>query len=238
MSSYGHVRSTQRGSRGLHFGGSGFARKPRGMNGISQRDVAQMPGSPRAARASSSRSRCRTPRSSRGGAAGRPARRRPPGPRRRAPALRGVLGRPWRPPSSRRSEDLMPLLRVLAGPDNAPGSRVRAFDFGDPGSVDVSALTVYDIREVCGGQRRRGRAVRLAAVARHHAHRLRRPPALPRHVPEAVRRQVLHWRRLPPRQGRVLPDRNPGPPCYTPLPCGTPSPGTTGSRGGWTTCST
>ena len=51
MSSYGHVRSTQRGSRGLHFGGSGFARKPRGMNGISQRDVAQMPGSPRAARA-------------------------------------------------------------------------------------------------------------------------------------------------------------------------------------------
>ena len=39
----------------------------------------------------------------------------------------------------------MPLLRVLAGPDNAPGSRVRAFDFGDPGSVDVSALTVYDM---------------------------------------------------------------------------------------------
>lgn len=51
MSSHGHVRSTQRGSRGLHFSGSSYARKPRGMNGISQRAIAQTPGSPRAARA-------------------------------------------------------------------------------------------------------------------------------------------------------------------------------------------
>jgi fatty acid amide hydrolase 2 len=49
-------------------------------------------------------------------------------------------------PLCRRAEDLMPLLRLLAGPDGVdPG--VRALPLGDPASVDLSSLTVHDVED-------------------------------------------------------------------------------------------
>ena len=48
-------------------------------------------------------------------------------------------------PIARRSEDLMPLLRILAGPDGVD-SGCREFELGDPDDIDVSSLTVLDVR--------------------------------------------------------------------------------------------
>ncbi len=47
-------------------------------------------------------------------------------------------------PLARRAEDLMPLLRILAGPDGKdPGS--LELELGDPASVDLSELVVLDV---------------------------------------------------------------------------------------------
>jgi fatty acid amide hydrolase 2 len=48
-------------------------------------------------------------------------------------------------PIARRAEDLMPLLRVLAGPDGADAG-CKEFELGDPESVAISSLTVLDVR--------------------------------------------------------------------------------------------
>jgi fatty acid amide hydrolase 2 len=49
-------------------------------------------------------------------------------------------------PLARRAEDLMPLLRILAGPDGEdPGC--TALDLGDPRAVDLSTLTVLDVED-------------------------------------------------------------------------------------------
>lgn len=48
-------------------------------------------------------------------------------------------------PLSRRAEDLMPLLRILAGPDGEdPGC--APFELGDPERVDFEGMTVLDVR--------------------------------------------------------------------------------------------
>jgi fatty acid amide hydrolase 2 len=47
-------------------------------------------------------------------------------------------------PIARRAEDLMPVLRVLAGPDGVD-RECRAFTLGDPATVDLSTLTVTSI---------------------------------------------------------------------------------------------
>ena len=47
-------------------------------------------------------------------------------------------------PLTRHVEDLMPLLRVLAGPDGVCPV-TRDFDIGDPAKVDLSDLTVYKL---------------------------------------------------------------------------------------------
>ena len=49
-------------------------------------------------------------------------------------------------PLCRRAEDLMPLLRVLAGPDGEDRS-CRSMPLGDPTAVDLSTLRVVDIRD-------------------------------------------------------------------------------------------
>ncbi|HEY6462400.1 MAG TPA: amidase family protein, partial [Polyangiaceae bacterium] len=49
-------------------------------------------------------------------------------------------------PLARRAEDLMPLLRVLAGPDGEDGGCV-AMELGDPASVDLRDLTVLDVAD-------------------------------------------------------------------------------------------
>lgn len=49
-------------------------------------------------------------------------------------------------PICRRASDLWPLLTVLAGPDGADAGCVP-FELGDPASVDVSRLEVYDVAE-------------------------------------------------------------------------------------------
>ena len=49
-------------------------------------------------------------------------------------------------PLCRRAEDLMPLLRILAGPDGQD-TGCRAIELGDPATVDVSSLRVVDIRD-------------------------------------------------------------------------------------------
>lgn len=48
-------------------------------------------------------------------------------------------------PLARRAEDLMPLLRILAGPDGVDQGAYEQ-PLGDPGEVDVSALRVVDVR--------------------------------------------------------------------------------------------
>ena len=47
-------------------------------------------------------------------------------------------------PLCRRVEDVMPLMRVLAGPDDVD-STVRPWELGDPGSVDLRDVTVYPL---------------------------------------------------------------------------------------------
>lgn len=48
-------------------------------------------------------------------------------------------------PLARRAEDLMPLLRILAGPDGIDAGCFEQ-ELGDPASVDVSRLRVVDVR--------------------------------------------------------------------------------------------
>jgi fatty acid amide hydrolase 2 len=48
-------------------------------------------------------------------------------------------------PIARRAEDLMPLVRILAGPDGID-SGVIARELGDPGSVDIAKVRVMDVR--------------------------------------------------------------------------------------------
>jgi fatty acid amide hydrolase 2 len=47
-------------------------------------------------------------------------------------------------PICRRAEDLMPLLRILAGPDGKDPGCI-AWGLGDPGAVDLSRLRVFDV---------------------------------------------------------------------------------------------
>jgi len=47
-------------------------------------------------------------------------------------------------PLCRRAEDLMPLLRILSGPDGID-SAAQSFELGDPSTVDFSALRIIDI---------------------------------------------------------------------------------------------
>ena len=49
-------------------------------------------------------------------------------------------------PIARRAEDLMPLLRILAGPDDQD-LRCAAFPLGDPAAVSMEDLTVLDVRD-------------------------------------------------------------------------------------------
>ena len=82
-------------------------------------------------------------------------------------------------PIARRAEDLLPLLRVLAGPDGVDGA-CEARTLGDPDAVDVRDLVVLDVpdngrlavsRDVRDAQRRcagwlarRGAKVRIARI--------------------------------------------------------------------------
>lgn len=73
-------------------------------------------------------------------------------------------------PITRRAEDLMPLLRVLAGPDgHDPGC--IPFELGDPQSVDLSELTVLDVRGNGFVATSRELQEAQARVARHLASR-------------------------------------------------------------------
>lgn len=64
-------------------------------------------------------------------------------------------------PIVRRAEDLMPVLRILAGPDGVE-ERCVACDLGDPSAVDIRSLTVFSVekgpgsvqRALIGAQRR------------------------------------------------------------------------------------
>jgi fatty acid amide hydrolase 2 len=47
-------------------------------------------------------------------------------------------------PIARRAEDLMPLLRILAGPDGLD-AQCRHFELGDPGSVHLAGRTLLDV---------------------------------------------------------------------------------------------
>ncbi len=49
-------------------------------------------------------------------------------------------------PLARRAEDLMPLLRILAGPDGKDSGCIP-FELGDPAQVDISSLTVVDVED-------------------------------------------------------------------------------------------
>jgi fatty acid amide hydrolase 2 len=49
-------------------------------------------------------------------------------------------------PIARRAEDLMPLLRLLAGPDGRDAG-CRPMPLGDPATVDVATLTVLDVED-------------------------------------------------------------------------------------------
>ncbi len=49
-------------------------------------------------------------------------------------------------PLSRRAEDLMPLLRILAGPDGHD-TGCEAYHLGDPATVDLSSLRVLDLAD-------------------------------------------------------------------------------------------
>ena len=62
-------------------------------------------------------------------------------------------------PLCRRAEDLMPLLRILAGPDGEDGG-CRELPLGDPDEVELAELTVLDVPD--NGAVRVGRDVRRA----------------------------------------------------------------------------
>lgn len=49
-------------------------------------------------------------------------------------------------PLARRAEDLMPLLRILAGPDGKD-TRCRARELGDPGAIAIREVSVLDVRD-------------------------------------------------------------------------------------------
>jgi len=49
-------------------------------------------------------------------------------------------------PIARRAEDLMPLLRILAGPDDKDAGCIP-FSLGDPDAVSIADLTVIDVRD-------------------------------------------------------------------------------------------
>src|SRR5205085_5176527 len=49
-------------------------------------------------------------------------------------------------PLARRAEDLMPLLRLMAGPDGEDSS-TREISLGDPGSVSLEGLPVTTVEE-------------------------------------------------------------------------------------------
>lgn len=49
-------------------------------------------------------------------------------------------------PLTRSARDLMPLLKLLAGPDEGD-PMCRAMHLGDPGAVDLSTMTVHDVRD-------------------------------------------------------------------------------------------
>jgi fatty acid amide hydrolase 2 len=53
-------------------------------------------------------------------------------------------------PIARCAEDLMPLLRVVAGPDGKDG-RCQSLAFGDPAAVDLTKLTVLNCEDLSGG---------------------------------------------------------------------------------------
>jgi fatty acid amide hydrolase 2 len=55
-------------------------------------------------------------------------------------------------PIVRRAEDLMPVLRIVAGPDGVE-ERCVACDLGDPTAVDVRSLTVYSVEKGPGAVR-------------------------------------------------------------------------------------
>jgi len=48
-------------------------------------------------------------------------------------------------PMCKRAEDLMPLLRVIAGPDGID-EKCRSITLGDPNTVDVTKLNFYSNR--------------------------------------------------------------------------------------------
>jgi fatty acid amide hydrolase 2 len=63
------------------------------------------------------------------------------------PPTTGESGRMLAPgPLARRAEDLMPVLRVIAGPDGEDGLVERA-ELGDPASVKLAGLTVTTVEE-------------------------------------------------------------------------------------------
>ncbi len=82
-----------------------------------------------------------------------------------------------------------------------------------PGSATLPFFGVQPAIVDTEGNIARGRGVRQSGhsrrLARHDAHRLRRPQALRRHLLLRLQGQVFHRRRLPPRRGRLLLDHRP-----------------------------
>ena len=56
-------------------------------------------------------------------------------------------------PIVRRAEDLMPVLRIMAGPDGVE-ERCVSSDLGDPSAVDIRALTVFSVEKGPGSVQR------------------------------------------------------------------------------------
>ncbi len=87
-------------------------------------------------------------------------------------------------PIVRRAEDLMPFLRVVAGPDGIEEHNIEP-RLGDPGKIDLSKITVYVVpdnglfavdRRMAAAQQRAARALEAAGARIEH----RRIPALKR----------------------------------------------------------
>lgn len=91
-------------------------------------------------------------------------------------------------PIARRAGDLMPLLRILAGPDGRDAG-ARALELGDPGAVDLSALEIVVVEDV--GRFVDGELIdaidRAAATLSRAGARVRREP-----IPE-LRRGLIWW---------------------------------------------
>jgi fatty acid amide hydrolase 2 len=92
-------------------------------------------------------------------------------------------------PLARRAEDLMPLLRVLAGPDGECAA-CRPSQLGDPAAVQLSKLRVLDVSDngftpvadsLRDAQRRVGRALVAAGASLE-----------PRRIPR-LKRSLLYW---------------------------------------------